>query len=148
MKTLSEPECRRWCRAHAIPLDDRNGPAPFSSKRVEHFAIPSDSGRRIALVKQQVDVFRKSSSVLVWIIQWGVWPSSERMHIFERFRLSYGIEAPLIDRPGHVLSRKEFEDTLSLVTLAALFFWDCYVLTPRNRAALFYSHDEVGMILR
>lgn len=85
MKSLSESECRRWCRAHGIDLNEWDRPAPFVAKKLENFSIPSDSGQRVAMVKQHLEHFRKRSSVLVWVTEWGVWPSSERMHIFERF---------------------------------------------------------------
>jgi len=50
----------------------------------------------------------------------------------------------LIDSPGHIFTRAEFEDALSFITLGVLFLWDCYVLNPRGTKIIFYSHDEFG----
>ena len=58
---------------------------------------------------------------LVWFTDWGVWPSAERRHIFDRFRASYGENRLLIEIPAHVFSPSEAEDILSFVTLGVLF---------------------------
>lgn len=88
--------------------------------------------------------FSDEPRMLVWFTDWGVWPSGERMHIFDRFRLSYGEKRRLIDSPGHAFGSGEFEDAVSFVTLAVLFLWDCNVVTPHRSKLLFLSHDEWG----
>lgn len=97
------------------------------------------------LVSEKMAAFREEPNFLVWLDDWSVWPSGERMHIFERFRLSYGESRRLIDAPGHIFGQAEIEDALSFVTLAVLFLWDCYVLTPQGNKLLFFSHDEYGL---
>jgi len=67
------------------------------------------------------------------------------MHVFDRFRLSYGETRRLIDSPGHVFDQKEIEDATSFVAIAALFLWDCYVISQRRTKLLFISHDEYGV---
>jgi hypothetical protein len=89
--------------------------------------------------------FSDASFFLVWFHDWAVWPSGQRMHIFDRFRTSYGENRRLIDSPGHVFDQNEIEDAISFVTLAALFLWDCYVVTPKRGKLLFLSHDEYGL---
>ncbi len=49
------------------------------------------------------------------------------------------------DLPGQLFAADEYEDIVSCVTLSALFLWDCYVLVPFGKKALFYSHDEIGV---
>lgn len=148
MRILEAPECREWLSANGVHIAPTGNPVEISEKPTEQFSIPSDTGRRIALVRQHMEHFRDSSAVLVWITEWGVWPSSERMHIFQRFRLSYGVDRSLHDGPGHLFSRDEFEDCISLATLAVLFLWDCHVFAPEVGASLFYSHDEHGRLQR
>ncbi len=145
MRVLTEAECHRWCRDHGLALDERERPSLFrNAAAVEKFTIPSDSGARVALVRAQLDRFKDCSSILVWLDAWGVFPSGERMHVFERFRLSYGVKDHLIDKRGHEFGPGEFEDLTSMVTLAVLFLWDCFVLTPSGKPALCFTHDEVG----
>jgi len=66
------------------------------------------------------------------------------MHIFDRLRQSYGENRSLIDSPGHLFSKNEFEDALDLITIGVLFLWDLYVLNRCGSKLLFYSHDEFG----
>jgi hypothetical protein len=73
------------------------------------------------LVASQLHPYIGHAETLVWFTEWGVWPSSERPHIFARFRASYGETRPLIEVPAHVFGRDEHEDLLSFVTLGVLF---------------------------
>jgi hypothetical protein len=144
MKVLTKAECQQWCERHGVPVPETTVPVfPPDSKE---FSIPSDAGRRVALTQEHLSVFQDASEILVWMTEWNVWPSGERMHMFERFRSSYGVSTPLIEHPGHLLSRQEFETTGSLVAFAILFLWDCYVVASDRRAMLFYSHDEFGRL--
>lgn len=38
---------------------------------------------------------------LLWITEWGVWPSSENLHLYYRLRQSYGDYRLLNEAPGH-----------------------------------------------
>lgn len=96
------------------------------------------------MVANQFAIFQNEDEILVWFTGWGVWQSGERMHIFDRFRLSYGEKRPLIDSPGHIFTKNEFEDALSFVTLGVIFLWDFYVLNRKATKMLSYSHDEFG----
>lgn len=126
-------------------MDTFGRPAFAFVEDVQHFRIPTDSGQRVARVKNNMAAFSPSSTLLVWIAEWGVWPSSERSHIFERFRLSYGVSQPLIEKRGHLLGPSEHDVAISIVTLSVLFLWDCFVLTSKSGPGLFYSHDEYGV---
>lgn len=143
MKVLSSEEAKLWCRQHGIALSDRGMPAFPDS--VEKFEIPEDAQKRVYLVSQAMLPFRGEPVLLVWFNDWAVWPSGQRMHVFDRFRMSYGETRWLINSPGHVFDQGEIEDAISFVTLAALFLWDCYVLTPKRSKVLFLSHDEYGL---
>jgi len=142
MKILSRNETETWCRTHDIALDNRL--RPLRPLNAERFPIPVDTGQRIATVRANLASFENETETLVWFTEWGAWPSSERMHIFERFRLSYGEKRLLIDAPGHLYEHSEFEDLLSYVTLGVLFLWDVFVVTPGLTKIVFYSHDEIG----
>ena len=143
MKIISKEEAQIWCHHHHIAMNDRGLPErrDFPTK----FDIPVDAGQRVYLVSERMSAFREEPSLLVWFDDWSVWPYGQRMHIFERLRLSYGETRRLIDSPGHVFESAEIEDAISFVTLAVLFLWDCYVLTPERRKLLYFSHDEFGL---
>ena len=143
MQILSKDQSGKWCNQHQIALNDRGlpGRADFAAK----FEIPGDAGRRVYLVSRCMAEFRTESQILVWFDDWSVWPSGQRMHIFDQFRKSYGEERWLIQSPGHVFDQVEIEDAISFVTLAVLFLWDCYIVTPKRTKFLYFSHDEYGL---
>lgn len=145
MQILSKTESVNWCKSNGIRLN-KNGLPFLNRDELSYFSIPVDTGQKIATVKNHFEQFKDEKEILLWITEWGVFPSSERMHIFDRFRASYGEKRPLIEAPGHIFKNSEFEDALSATTIAVLFFWDCYVLNDNGTKVLFYSHDEEGYI--
>jgi hypothetical protein len=142
MRVLSRQEAAAWCREHHVALSDRG--LPERSDADLKFEIPCGAQKRVYLVKQAMEAFADEPSYLVWFDDWSVWPSGQRMHVFDRLRLSYGETRRLIDSPGHVFDQKEIEDATSFVTIAALFLWDCYVVSRQRTKLLFLSHDEYG----
>jgi hypothetical protein len=142
MKILSSAETGRWCEQNGIPWEAGRPQRPELPTR---FKIPEDAQKRVHLVSARMRPFIDASVFLVSFDDWAVWPSGQRMHVFERFRLSYGETRPLIQSPGHVFEGSEIEDAISFVTLAVLFLWDCYVVTPGCGKFLFFSHDEFGL---
>jgi hypothetical protein len=143
MKVLSREETCLWCSQHEIALSDTG--LPERSDASAKFKIPEDAGRRVYLVSQLMRTFIDVPLFLVWFADWDVWPSGERMHVFDRFRMSYGETRSLVHSPGHVFDKGEIDDAISFVTLAVLFLWDCYVVTPKRSRLLFFSHDELGL---
>jgi hypothetical protein len=80
---------------------------------------------------------------MLWVTQWGVWPSSENLHLYYRLRASYGERRMLADAPGHLFSVHEKSDLATFTELATLFGWDFYLLpAPRAYRTAFVSHDE------
>jgi hypothetical protein len=126
-----------------VDLDDRGRPAEPADARA--FEISVDTGRRVHLVAEHLRVAIGAAEALVWLSEWGVWPSGERPHLFTRLRASYGETRPLIEAPAQVFGRDEHDDLVSFVTLGVLFLWDVYVVLPRG-IAVHYSHDEYGWL--
>jgi len=145
MKVLSKQEATKWCRAYDVALSQWD--LPELSDPDLKFEIPCDAQRRVALVRAAMEAFGSESLFLVWFDDWSVWPSGQRMHVFDRFRMSYGETRRLIDSPGHLFEGAEIEDGTSFVTIAALFLWDCYVVNPCRTKFLYLSHDEYGVTI-
>jgi hypothetical protein len=130
MWILSENETSLWCNEHGIALNEDG--LPDRSDASSKFVIPQDAQKRVHLVCDQMRAFSVEPLLLVWFHDWAVWPSGQRMHVFDRFRMSYGEARPLGQVPGHVFDKDEIEDAVSFVTLGVLFLWDCYVIAPSS----------------
>jgi len=140
VKALSRQEAMEWCQKNSIPLNSRF--LPERSNLDFTFRIPQDSQKRVAMAQRAMRPFADQKALLVWFDDWSVWQSGQRMHIFDRFRASYGETRKLIDRPAQLFEQGDIEDAISFVTIAVLFLWDCYVLCSDQNRFLFFSHDE------
>jgi hypothetical protein len=134
MRTITRGQANQWCETHEIALTDS----------AHEFKIPKDAGERVYLVAKSMASFETSREVLIWFDDWSVWPSSQRMHLFDRLRLSYGESRSLSAVPAQIFDQSEFEDVVSFVTLGVLFLFDCYVICSDGKEILFFSHDEWG----
>jgi hypothetical protein len=144
MQTYTKSEAKKWCQAQGAIL--ANGAFPEARGKAKSFVIPGDAGERVALVAEHLERFRGNGKTLVWFNDWAVWPSGQRMHIFERFLASYGETRPLIETSAFLFAEQEYEDLVSFITLGVLFLWDVHVVGTKASRLLFYSHDEVGWI--
>jgi hypothetical protein len=144
MRAFTKSEAKKWCQTQGAAMG--NGGFPDASDETESFVIPTDAGQRVALAARHLECFRENGKTLVWFNDWAVWPSGQRMHIFERFLASYGETRPLIKAPAFLFEEFEHEDLVSFVTLGVLFLWNIHVVGTKARRLLFYSHDEVGWI--
>lgn len=146
MHILTRTEAEKFCKDQQIPLGDNHLPSSrLAPEQGLDFYIPEDAGKRICLAKSVLRPF-EGRKTLVWVDDWGVWPSGEHQHMFNRFRLSYGEMRPLIEAPVHIFEPAESEAALSVFCFCILFLWDCYVLSLETRDNVFISHDEIGWL--
>lgn len=145
MNFLTKEEAKVWCLDRRMNLDEDGKPEPnFEGFSGVDFMIPEDTGRRVALANTLFEAVPGDQGTLVWITSWGIWPSSERRHMFDRFRSSYGDGRPIAEAPAFAFGPSEREDTLSFFTFTMLFLYDCHVLSESGDTWIFISHDEVG----
>jgi hypothetical protein len=69
------------------------------------------------------------------------------MPLYVSLREAFGDKRRLIHVPGHLIQLGEDENGLSFFFIAALFFWDAYLLGAGGETAAFLSHDEYCVVL-
>jgi hypothetical protein len=82
---------------------------------------------------------------LLWMTDGGIWSEvSERVanSLAECFRSARGERNLLIDSPARLLGETEAADAQTLLTIAIVFGWDCYVIPKHGRYYALTSHDE------
>ena len=79
---------------------------------------------------------------MLFITEWGIWPSSENWHLYYKLRQTYGDQRLLQETPGLLFLEHEAEDLASFLQIAMLNGWGGYVLTQANYVNAFFSHDE------
>ena len=145
MQFLKAGESRAWAARRGFSIDASFGhPIASDLAAPVWFNIPSDAGARVALARMLWEtVGQTAPEVLVWVTEWGVWPSGECPPLVTAARRGLGAQQDLAESPGHLVRLGETHAGLAIFTLAILSLWDCWVLST-NQAALFVSHDEYG----
>jgi hypothetical protein len=151
MRCLTYTECAEWCSRRNFPTRHIEGyvvdPDPDIQSPPFHFVEftpPTDSGRKVAFGRFLYSLVDPAPELLFWLGDWAVWPSSQHMPLFSRFRQALGEGRPLIDAPGHLLTPDEADDAVSILVVSLQFVWNCHILTSSGRDVLFISHDEFG----
>lgn len=73
--------------------------------------------------------------------EFGIWPSSENLHLYYRLRNSYGDMRMLFDAPGHAFLKHETADLTTFLELAFRFGWGGYIFPQPNNTKIRFSHD-------
>jgi hypothetical protein len=140
---LTKEESQAWCQGHALRLDE--AAHPIISDRA-HSVTTSLSGvnwsRLTWLSEFLASYLEPFDECLLWVTLWGVWGSSENLHLYYRMRESYGDRRQLAAAPGHLFAKHEGADLATFIQLALIFGWDFYLLTSPAYHMAFVSHDE------
>ena len=145
MKFLTPTDWQDWCTKRQIPLRESGWIRPNISP--DHFQIvevpyPQDSGAKVFLAQFLYSLVHPEPETLLLVDDWAVWPSSQHMPLFTRFRESLGELRPLIEAPGHLVEATEEDDAISVIATSLLFLWDCYGISASGQNAFYISHDE------
>jgi hypothetical protein len=153
VRFLTRDEVQAWVEGRGIAIRPQwNTPDP----RPEHlgqvrFLLPQTPGQVLWLARFIAQCLGPRSSCLLWVTEWGVWPSSENWHLYYRLRQSYGDHRLLHEAPGHLFLNYEEPDLISFLELGILSGWDIHVLPildygGADTARAFVSHDEWVML--
>jgi hypothetical protein len=137
LRFYTKEECEEWLRGR-----ERLKPDAEPGTHTERISY-ADEPRRFLAVAHWIamsSTFRQPA--LLWMTEWGIWPSSENWHLYYKLRHSYGDQRLLHEAPGHLFLPHEAEDLASFLQLSMLNGWGGYVLTHANYVNAFFSHDE------
>ena len=137
MRFYTEDECKEW-------LSDRKRQKPddIPDAHVETIDYPPEPYRIFYIAHWIATSLMYRRPALLWITEWGIWPSSENWHLYYKMRQTYGDSRLLHEAPGHLFLEHEAEDLASFLQIAMLNGWGGYVLTQADYVNLFFSHDE------
>src|SRR5690349_6003996 len=125
MQGLTKAECSQWCSGLNLVLPSTSLDVGITRYEI---AIPKDAGRRIVLARYLwstcVKVSHKES--MLWITEWGVWPSCEHMPLFIALRERFDEKRTVMEAPGCLFATPE-DDGLSFLSVASLFLWDVWL---------------------
>jgi hypothetical protein len=143
MRFYTETECEGWCQQLEVPLDDERRPLrePIRGHRLR-CEFPSNFSQSFWLSRCVESALQPRNDCLLWVTNFGTWPSSENYHLYYRLRQSYGDFRLLGEAPGHLCLGYEQPDVISLIQICLLFGWDAHLIPTVGYAQAFISHDE------
>jgi hypothetical protein len=137
MRFYTQQECEDWLRAR-----DRLKPGILLGAHKERVRYPPEHYRIFFVAHWIATSLTYRRPTLLWITEWGIWPSSENHHLYYRLRQTYNDPRLLQEAPGHLFLEHEAEDLASFLQLAMLNGWGGYVLTDAGYVNASFSHDE------
>lgn len=106
-----------------------------------------DFNRTYFIARMLVKLLVHDTQTMLWITEFGIWPSSENRHLYYLVRRTYGDFRAICEAPGHLFLKHEQEDLITFVQLAILSKWGGYVFGLNNENILALSHDKYATIL-
>jgi len=136
LRFFTKQECETW-------LSDRQRGVPDLDPNVhrERVAYPSEPHRVFFIAHWIASSLTYRRQTLLWITEWGIWPSTENWHLYYKLRHTYSDHRLLHEAPGHLFIGHETEDLASFLQIAMLNGWGGYVLTEIGYVNAFFSHD-------
>ena len=137
MRFFTEKECEAW-------LSDRKRQKPDVRNNIhaERIEYPPQPHLIFYIAHWIAESLTHRRPTLLWITEWGIWPSSENWHLYYKLRETHGDRRLLHELPGHLFLEHEAEDLASFLQIAMLNGWGGYVLTEADYVNAFFSHDE------
>ena len=117
MRFLSPEQWQAWCVERQVPLRESGWIRPDIGAghfHIADLAYPPDSGAKVSLARRLFSLVASESETLVLVDDWAVWPSSQHLPLFTRFREALGERRPLIEAPGHIVTPTDTDDAISI----------------------------------
>jgi hypothetical protein len=149
MRFLETNEIEEWCAERRLRLAD-DGALPDDPKLVHAkratYARGHRSGREWAVAAACVRALGRWDECLLWVRNWGIWPSSEDWPAYYALRGARGEQRSLEKAPGHLFAPAEEELVATFLTQVMQNGWDAELLPVASKAPatkrVHVSHDE------
>lgn len=142
MRILSESEAANHLKVPAMHSFYSEEVAWRYPDVIPNYPLPKDSGKKVALARLIVNLLLDHGPFYLWVTATGIWPSSEHLDLFDRYRLSFGEHRNVQDAPVHLLEEGDRAAGISLLCLALFFVWDVEIIALDRSIAISVSHDE------
>ncbi len=106
------------------------------------YPIPTDSGKKTVIARELARQLGRFDEVMLWIDEFGIWPSSENWYLFDMFRRSLGERKHLHERPGHIFTAGDFDAVFGLLSMVLYFNWGAVLAPSSGTLVVRISHDE------
>lgn len=136
---ISNEQCQLWVQENCPGVEIATSPDDNATLA---YSIPADSSAKTCLARAIVAELTFFKPGLLWITEWGVFPSGENIELFRGYRFSLGEKRALNAAPGHIFESSDRAGVEALVALSLYFYWDIALLEGDACLAARASHDE------
>src|SRR5216683_1163 len=118
MRFYSSTECAEWCSQLQVALDDQGQPASeLTHAHRLRCNFPPSFTQLLWFSRFIESALQPRESCLLWVTDWGIFPSNENHHLYYRLRQSYGDFRLLQEAPGHLCLDFERPEAVTLIHL-------------------------------
>lgn len=150
MQFLEPGGIRDWCLDRGFHLDasgELTAEPRSSVLAARGYGQQTDpQGQESETAAWCIDALQEWDECLLWVTQWGVWPSSENWPAYYQARGAQGERRSLEVAPGHLFAASETGLLKHFVRLVLENAWDAHVLASRDGKRIgtqvVVSHDE------
>ncbi len=141
MRIVGKVETIEWLNQKGV-VDVKGNIIASESNLIVQCSLPDDAGRKTALSRIIAAVFEADDEAMLWIDEFGIWPSSEDWYLFASFRKFLGEESELHEKPGHLFSLHDLKNISSIVAMVLYFSWGAILYSPFRDTVIRISHDD------
>ena len=138
MTVISKEETSLWLLKHNI--NEENILSNYDLKLSKQ--LPVDFGAKNYLAKEIASVYN-GNEVLLYICEFGIWPSCENLYLFDGYRKSIGIKDNIHKKPSHLICKDENIEFYCILDMILYFYMGCIIVPLENQDEIMkISHDE------
>jgi hypothetical protein len=141
MQIIDKQQTKEWLLKRGL-IDPQGSLSLSEFAFSTDFQIPADSGRKTNISKAIGSLLNFPEESLLWINEFGIWPSCEDLYLFDAFRKSIGEDLPLYMKPGHLFVNTDLNIVKSLIAITLYFVWGAIVIPDSKKFLIRISHDE------
>jgi len=142
VRFLTLAECKQFAADVGISEEELAAATEDEAvTRAIRLSIEGERHRAFFLAREVVGLLGDFQSSLMWVTDFGIWPSSENQHLYYRLRRAFGDAGTLKTAPGHLFAKGEQDDFIAFVHLALEFGWGLNVLSNPTYRWVHASHD-------
>ena len=147
MRFLAINEVWEWCQNHGFKLGDDHSLLPDPAlvhRGRETYGESGRTGRESAVAARCIEALPPWQECLLWVVLWGVWPSSEDWPSYYAKRGERGERRSLHAAPGHLFTQSDLDAFREILTLVFENAWEAHVLPVTGQpdsTRAFASHD-------
>lgn len=149
MLFLPKHECEKFAETAGISKNVLSAVASDSAfAHAIHVDLQNERHRSYYLATEFISLLGQYHELLVWVVEFGIWPSSENRHMYYQLRRSYGDSGKLNEAAGHLFDAQEREACITFLHLALEFGWGVYIISKPLNRWIFASHDGWARVVR